>query len=117
MGHVHLHVNFIPAAEQFYRDVLGFEVMARYGAGASFVAAGGYHHHLGLNTWAGIGAPHPPNDAARMLWYEIVLPDTAVLDTLVRRIKAAGLSVTERENGRTLTDPSGNGILLTTPNF
>jgi catechol 2,3-dioxygenase len=115
MGHVHLHVADIPAAEQFYGELLGFEIMARYGPSASFVAAGGYHHHLGLNTWAGVGAPPPPKDAARLLWYEILLPDTAVLAKLTQRIEAAGLTVTKRENGRALTDPSGNGILLTTP--
>lgn len=113
MGHVHLHVNHIPAAEQFYRDLLGFEVMARYGAGASFVAAGSYHHHLGLNTWAGVGAPSPAEDSARLLWYEIVLPDTAVLNQLIQRIKGAGLAVGTSEYGRTITDPAGNTILLT----
>ena len=114
MGHVHLHVTHIPQAEAFYRDLLGLAIMARYGASASFMAAGGYHHHLGLNTWAGAGAPPPPPDAARLLWYEIVLPDTAVLDELTRRIERAGIQIAKRENGRHLTDPSGNGILLTT---
>jgi catechol 2,3-dioxygenase len=113
MGHVHLHVADIPAAEIFYGQLLGFEIMARYGPSASFVAAGGYHHHLGMNTWAGVGAPPPPSDAARLLWYEIVLPDTAVLDELSQRIESAGLTVTKRENGRYFTDPAGNGILLT----
>ena len=117
MGHVHLHVADIQTSEQFYGELLGFEVMARYGPSASFVAAGGYHHHLGLNTWAGVGAPPPAKDAARLLWYEIVLPDTAVLNDLVQRIESVGLSVTETENGRTLTDPSGNSILLTSSNF
>jgi catechol 2,3-dioxygenase len=113
MGHVHLHVADIPAAELFYGQLLGFEVMARYGPSASFVAAGGYHHHLGLNTWAGEGVPPPPADAARLLWYEIVLPDTAVLNKLTQRIESAGLTVTEQGNGRYLADPSGNGIMLT----
>ncbi|MEJ2747291.1 MAG: VOC family protein [Anaerolineae bacterium] len=113
MGHVHLHVANIPTTEQFYVDVLGFEVMAHYGSSASFMSAGGYHHHLGTNTWAGVGAPPPPPDAARLLWYEIVLPETAVIEELVQRIQKTGLSVTRQENGRYLTDPSGNGILLT----
>ncbi|MCB9444425.1 MAG: VOC family protein [Ardenticatenaceae bacterium] len=114
MGHVHLHVANIPDAELFYGQLLGFEIMARYGPSASFAAAGGYHHHLGLNTWAGVGAPPPPPDAARLLWYEIVLPDTAVLDELTRRIEAVGLAMEKRGNGRYLTDPAGNGILLIT---
>ncbi len=101
MGHVHLHVANIQTAEQFYGELFGFEIMARYGPSASFVAAGGYHHHLGFNTWAGVGAPPPPPDAARLLWYEIVLPDTA------------GQVVGENEYGRTLADPAGNQIILT----
>lgn len=112
MGHVHLYVSQIPAAEAFYRDLLGFAVMARYGAGASFAAAGGYHHHLGLNTWAGVGAPPPAEDTARLLWYEIVLPDTAVLDQLIQRIEAAGLTVEMGDYGRIVADPAGNNILL-----
>ena len=60
MGHMHLHVAHLDAAEAFYRDVLGFDLILRYGPSASFLAAGGYHHHIGLNTWAGIGAPSPP---------------------------------------------------------
>ena len=75
MGHVHLHVAQLPAAEAFYVDTLGFALMQRYGGQADFVSAGGYHHHLGLNVWAGVGAPPPSEDAARLLWYEIVLPD------------------------------------------
>ncbi len=113
MGHVHLHVNHIPAAEQFYQDLLGFEIMARYGAGASFAAAGGYHHHLGLNTWAGVGASPPSADAARLLWFEIVLPETAVLTQLTHRLQAAGIEI-GRENGRIfIQDPANNTILLT----
>jgi catechol 2,3-dioxygenase len=103
----------IPASEQFYGQLLGFERMMRYGPSASFIAAGGYHHHLGLNTWAGVGAPPPPPNAARLLWYEIVLPNTAVLNQLSHRIESAGLTVVEQGNGRTITDPSGNTILLT----
>ena len=112
MGHVHLHVANIPASEHFYGEILGFEMMTRYGPSASFVAAGGYHHHLGMNTWAGLNAPPPPEEAARLLWYEIVLPDTAVLEELTQRIETAGLQIVEKGNGRYFTDPSHNGILL-----
>jgi catechol 2,3-dioxygenase len=113
MGHVHLHVANIQTAEQFYGELLGFEIMARYGPSASFVAAGGYHHHLGLNTWAGVGAPPPPPDAARLLWYEIVLPDTAVLAAFCHHLETAGQVIGENEYGRTLTDPARNQIILT----
>ena len=59
IGHIHLQVSHIPPAEQFYLGVLGFDLMARYGPSASFVSAGGYHHHIAFNTWAGVGAPAP----------------------------------------------------------
>lgn len=113
MGHVHLHVNHIPAAEEFYNDLLGFELIARYGAGASFVAAGGYHHHLGLNTWAGVGVPPPPKDTARLLWYEIVLPNTAVLSQLTRHLQEAGITLNRRDGRIFIQDPASNTILLT----
>src|SRR5574341_1976790 len=63
IGHIHLHVADLATAEAFYRDVLGFDLMVRYGSSASFLSAGGYHHHIGVNTWAGAGAPPPPPDA------------------------------------------------------
>ncbi len=114
IGHIHLHVANIPASEQFYGDLLGLGVMARYGSSASFMAAGGYHHHLGLNTWAGVGVPPPPPDAARLLWYEILLPETAVLTQLVSRLELANIPIHQMDGGYHLTDPSGSGIRLAT---
>src|SRR5690606_18635925 len=90
MGHVHLHVADLAEAEGYYLDTLGFDLMQRFGGQASFVSAGGYHHHLGLNIWAGRGAPPPPPDAARLKWYEIVLPDAQSLDMALARLEAAG---------------------------
>jgi catechol 2,3-dioxygenase len=112
MGHIHLHVAYLAEAENFYRNVLGFDVMARYGSAASFLSAGGYHHHLGMNTWAGVGAPAPPSEVARLLWYEIRLPDSAALLQVINRVQAAGLPVTEEDNGFYVQDPSKNRILL-----
>jgi catechol 2,3-dioxygenase len=89
MGHIHLHVAHIAAAEQFYCSLLGFDLVMRYGGQASFISAGGYHHHLGLNTWAGVSAPPPPTDAARLLWYEIRLPDDQALRQALDRLQAA----------------------------
>ena len=74
MGHIHLQVANIRDAERFYVEVLGFERMIGMPS-ASFVSAGGYHHHIGMNTWAGIGVPAPPEGAARLLSYEVVLPN------------------------------------------
>jgi catechol 2,3-dioxygenase len=116
MGHVHLHVADLAAAERFYIDVIGFGKPADfdYIPTARFVSAGGYHHHLGLNTWAGVGAPPPPADAARLLSYEILFPDVAALAPVLDRLEAAGVPVTETDDGLLVKDPSQNSILLRT---
>ncbi len=108
MGHVHLHVADLAAAEQFYVDVLGMDLMVRYGNMASFVAAGGYHHHLGLNVWAGVGAPPPPADAARLRWATLVLPDAAALAAVNARLDARGIPVERRAGELFVHDPSAN---------
>jgi catechol 2,3-dioxygenase len=112
MGHVHLHVADMPATLAFYQAGLGFDLVARYGSAASFLAAGGYHHHLGVNTWAGVGAPPPPPDRARLLWYEILLPDDASLDALTGHLAEKGMA--GERNGRTLRlqDPAGNHLIV-----
>jgi catechol 2,3-dioxygenase len=112
IGHVHLHVRNLLEAEQFYTRVLGFQVMERYGSGAIFVSAGGYHHHIGLNTWAGVGAPPPPADASGLRWFEVLLPDQAALDAVLARLKEANVPVEEQPGGFLVRDPSQNGILL-----
>jgi catechol 2,3-dioxygenase len=113
VGHVHLHVKDLPSAEAFYCGILGFEVMARYGSGALFVAAGGYHHHLGLNTWAGVGAPPPPPDAVGLRHFAVHLPGPAARDAVIGRVRAAGIAIDETEEGLLLRDPSQNGVIIT----
>jgi catechol 2,3-dioxygenase len=113
MGHVHLHVASIPQAQAFYCDVLGFDLMQRYGPSALFVSAGGYHHHIGLNTWAGVGAPPAPAGSAGLRYFTVMLPDEASLDVLVARVQAAGHAVTQQADGWYLHDPASNGIRLT----
>lgn len=113
VGHIHLHVSDLNPSTRFYVDVLGFELMARYGPSALFVSAGGYHHHIGLNTWAGQGAPQPPHDALRLQWYEVRLPDTTALSQVMERIEVAELPFEEEEMGIAVHDPSGNKLLLT----
>jgi len=113
MGHIHLHIADIQAAERFYVSTLGFDLIARYGPSAIFVSAGGYHHHLGLNTWAGRGAPPPPPESLSLNWYEIRLPNAAALSEVTGRIDTAGLPYTENEEGIFVTDPSANRLLLT----
>jgi len=113
MGHVHLKVARIPETIAFYRDVLGFALMAQLGPYAAFLSAGGYHHHLGANTWESAGAPTPPPGMAALRHASIVLPDAAARDSLVERVKAGGQSVVgERDAGPMITDPSGNALLL-----
>jgi catechol 2,3-dioxygenase len=117
IGHVHLHVTDLQAAEQFYCGVLGFERMQRYGSRAIFVSAGGYHHHVGLNTWVGVGAPSPPPETPGLRWFSILLPDGEQLEAIAERIRAAKLALSQHSDGYLLQDPSQNGILLTiTPN-
>lgn len=111
VGHVHLHVADLAASEAFYGGLLGFELMQRY-SGALFMAAGGYHHHLGLNTWAGAGAPPPPPDATGLRRFSLLLPDQAALEAVAARVHKAGLPVEERPEGLQLRDPSQNSLLL-----
>jgi catechol 2,3-dioxygenase len=113
VGHVHLHVRDIDEAIDFYHGVIGFDVMGVAKAfRMGFVSAGGYHHHLGLNTWQGEGAPPPPADAAGLRYLTVELPDQEALDQVVARIDAAGIPSNQTEDGLLLQDPSQNGVLL-----
>ena len=113
MGHVHLQVADIPEAEAFYNGVLGFDVMVRGYPGALFVSAGGYHHHLGLNTWHSAGSGPPAPGSVGLRHYEVQLPDSAELAAVLGRIRAAGIDTTDVPGGTLVRDPSGNGVLLT----
>ncbi len=113
LGHVHLQVSSIRTSEEFYCRVLGFDLMTRMGPSASFVSAGGYHHHIGLNTWAGRDAPPPPPDSIGLRYFGIHLPDSIELDALVERIQKAGIQYDATPEGYFVRDPSQNGILLT----
>ena len=115
MGHVHLKVSAIEDTVAFYRDVLGFSLMAQLGAQAAFLAAGGYHHHLGANTWESAGSPPPPKGMAALRHATIVLPDDDARDRVLRRVEDAGLELAETEAGTTVLDPSGNQLLLAIP--
>jgi catechol 2,3-dioxygenase len=113
MGHVHLNVGDLGAAEAFYSGALGFEVTVRGYPGALFVSAGGYHHHLGLNTWAGEAAPAPPPGSLGLRQFEIILPSPESLAFEEDRLREAGAEP-DREGDRVrVTDPSGNRVVLT----
>ncbi len=113
VGHIHLQVADLRTAEQFYVGLLGLSVMQRFSGSALFVAAGGYHHHLGLNTWAGVGAPLPPPDAPGLRHMVLQFPDQATLTAVEARLRKAELSVEVRPTGLFLRDPSQHGLLLT----
>jgi catechol 2,3-dioxygenase len=103
MGHVHLCVADVARTVDNYRDVVGFALMAQLGDQAAFLSAGGYHHHLGGNTWQSAARPYAPEGHARLTQMTIVLPDEASLDALAKRV-----------GGREVRDPSGIPIALTT---
>ncbi len=113
IGHVHLQVADIPGAEAFYVDALGFEPVVRAYPGALFVAAGGYHHHLGLNTWAGVGAPAPPEGARGLRSFSVVLPDAEALAAVRSSLVAAEREGLEGLGGSaSYADLSGNRLVL-----
>ena len=114
MGHVHLHVAQLQAAQEFYVDLLGFDLIQNYGGQATFVSAGGYHHHLGMNVWAGVGVPPAPEDRARLLWYEVVLPNVDALEAVLARVRAAGVAIEAHDAGWLVRDPAQNGVVLRT---
>jgi catechol 2,3-dioxygenase len=103
MGHVHLKVSSIPETTAFYRDQVGFALMAEYGQQAVFLAAGGYHHHLGGNIWESAGAPAPPPGTARLLHYTVAVPDEAERDRVLERLGV---------DDPRAADPSGNEFVV-----
>jgi catechol 2,3-dioxygenase len=115
IGHVHLHVGNIEEAVDFYHGLIGFDIMGiSKGIGMAFVSAGGYHHHIGLNTWQGRGAPPPPADAAGLSHFTVELPDQRALDEVLKRVKNAGIPANQTDDGLLVFDPSQNGVVLTT---
>ena len=97
----------------FYHGIIGFDVMGIAKAfRMAFVSAGGYHHHLGLNTWQGEGAPPPPADAVGLRYFTIDLPNQEALDQVIARIDAAGIASNRTEDGLLIHDPSENGVIL-----
>ena len=112
IGHMHLNVSDLERSEAFYCDLLGFDVTQRSYPGALFVSAGSYHHHIGLNTWKGRGAPPPPPDATGLIGFGIALPDEASRRALIDRVRSAGAAVDESDEWAQFTDPDGIGVGL-----
>jgi catechol 2,3-dioxygenase len=112
MGHVHLKVASVPDTIAFYRDLLGFDLMAQLGEQAAFLSAGGYHHHVGANTWESAGAPPPPEGTAALRHMTIVLPDAEERDRVFERLELAGHVAEQSDDGPRVRDPSGNALVL-----
>jgi catechol 2,3-dioxygenase len=117
IGHVHLKVSDIDRSLEFYCGVLGFEVQQRLGDQAAFISAGGYHHHIGLNTWESAGAPPPPRNSTGLYHFAIRYPTRAALADALRRLGEAGVPVSgASDHGVSeaiyLSDPDENGIEL-----
>jgi catechol 2,3-dioxygenase len=114
VGHVHLKVSDLAAAERFYTGVAGFDLVQRLGGGAAFVSAGGYHHHVGLNTWESRGAPARSAGAAGLGHVEVRVLGDDGLERLTARLRASGAEVGVTEDGVATLDPSGNRLRFVT---
>ena len=117
IGHVHLKVADIERALRFYRDVLGLEVTQRFGNSAAFLSAGGYHHHIALNTWESLGGQPPARGTTGLYHLALLYPNRATLGDALRRLRAAGIPLDgAADHGVSealyLRDPDGNGVEL-----
>ncbi len=117
VGHVHLRVADLDRAIAFYSGVLGFELQQRYGTQAAFLGAGGYHHHIGLNTWESAGGTPPPPGHTGLYHTAFLFPDRASLGAVIKRVVASGIPLTgAADHGVSeavyLDDPDGNGVEL-----
>jgi len=112
MGHIHLHVSELRMSEDFYVKGLGFEVVNRFGNQALFISDGKYHHHIGLNTWNGVGAPRPPANSVGLQSFTIIYPSDEAREQVAANLNHIGAAVTEDNDALVTTDPSGNRIVL-----
>jgi catechol 2,3-dioxygenase len=115
IGHVHLQVAELADTEAFYSGVLGFDVTVRGYPGALFVSAGGYHHHIGLNTWHSRGSGPAAQGAVGLRSFEVLLPNALELERVLDRVRGAGLPLHEASDGWLIRDPSGNSVVLRAP--
>jgi catechol 2,3-dioxygenase len=111
LGHVHLTVNDLKAAEEFYTKVIGLEETQRLPSGAVFFSSDGYHHHVAVNTWLGENAPARTEGAEGMRWFELAAEEKTTGE-IRARVESAGLTIEERPDGFLLHDPAGNGVLV-----
>jgi catechol 2,3-dioxygenase len=112
IGHIHLHVGDIETARSFYCHLLGFDEAMMMGNSALFVSAGGYHHHIGLNTWNGYGTNPPDHRTISMKYFTILLPNHQAFEEIQERLKAHHISYIEKDDSIFITDPFENRIRL-----
>lgn len=112
MGHIHLHVANLHEAEQFYCEGLGFEIVTRYGGQALFISTGRYHHHIGLNTWNGLGAPAPSEASAGLEHYTLLFPSDEERQKAVERLQKMNANIIVAQDRIQVKDPSGTQIIL-----
>lgn len=112
MGHIHLHVSELKRTEEFYVRGLGFDVVNRYGGQALFLSSGKYHHHIGVNTWNGVGAPTPSQNSVGLHSFTLILPNEEARNQVVSNLEKIGANVIEENNKLKTHDPSGNKIEL-----
>jgi len=115
IGHVHLKVSGLERALDFYCGVLGFHLKQRFGSEAAFIAAGDYHHHIGLNTWHSAGAAPAAAGSVGLRSFTVELPDQRALAGVLDRLDAAGIPVQRQTGGVFVRDPFGTGVLLSSP--
>jgi catechol 2,3-dioxygenase len=112
LGHMHLHVADLKSATLFYENVLGFDYLMDYMGSAAFLSVGGYHHHIGLNTWNGVGAPPPPPDSAGLRYFTVQFVSEDEQESLIKRLTENQIDYKISSNGLFVRDPSQNGILF-----
>lgn len=112
MGHIHLQVSDLKSVEEFYRKGLGFDVVCRYGKQALFISKGGYHHHIGLNTWNSLGASAPDKNSVGLKWFSLEYPNEEERAAIITQLKQIGVAIEEVNGHYMVVDPSGNHILL-----
>ena len=113
MGHIHLHVSELKNTETFYVKGLGLDTVCRYGNQALFLSSGGYHHHIGVNTWNGVGAPKPPENSVGLYSFTLNYPTEEARDSAIKNLKQLGYNTENIQNQLITFDPSGNRIVLT----
>lgn len=111
MGHIHLHVSDLKKAEVFYKDGLGFSIVCHYPQ-AIFTSTGGYHHHIALNTWQGVGVPAPKKNSVGLNWYTLVFPSVEARGQAIEQLRKIGAPVLVENDVFITEDPSGNKIRL-----